>query len=257
VVAVAELSVGGRSIDYRVVPGDAGKPWLVFLHEGLGCVSLWRDFPDKIARQVGCPALVYSRLGYGRSAPLDCARTPRFMHDEALQVLPEVLRALGIVQPFLIGHSDGASIALIHAGQFPVRGVVAMAPHVMVEDVSVASIEKVRASYMASPELKQRLSKHHDHVDDAFLGWADVWLLPAFRSWQIHAEVGRIAAPVLLIQGMDDEYGTLAQLDGIEQAAGRAAVQRVVLSDCGHSPQRDQPGAVQDAIAAFVRRSVP
>jgi pimeloyl-ACP methyl ester carboxylesterase len=251
---VAELRVGGRRLEYRVVPGDAGKPWLVFLHEGLGCVSLWRDFPDKIARQSGCPALVYSRFGYGRSAPLDGPRTPRFMHDEALQVLPEILRPLGIVQPLLVGHSDGASIALIHAAHFPVRGVVAMAPHVMVEDVSIASIEKVRASYLASPELKQRLAKHHEHVDDAFLGWADAWLQPSFRSWQIDVEVGRIDAPVLLIQGMDDEYGTLAQLDMIERAASRAVVQRVVLSDCGHSPQRDQPGAVLDTIAAFVQR---
>jgi pimeloyl-ACP methyl ester carboxylesterase len=253
-VAVAELRVDGRGIEYRVVPGDAGKPWLVFLHEGLGCVSLWRDFPDKIARQSGCPALVYSRFGYGRSAPLDGPRTPRFMHDEALQVLPEILRLLGIVQPLLVGHSDGASIALIHAGHFPVRGVVAMAPHVMVEAVSIASIEKVRASYLASLALKQRLAKHHDHVDDAFLGWADAWLQPAFRSWQIDVEVGRIDAPMLLIQGMDDEYGTLAQLDRIERAASRAVVQRVVLSGCGHSPQRDQPGAVLDAIAAFVQR---
>lgn len=253
---MAELSVGGRALEYRTVPGDAAKPWLVFLHEGLGSVSLWRDFPDKVARQTGCRALIYSRFGYGKSAPITRPRLPTFMHDEALGVLPQLCAALAIDTPILIGHSDGASIALVHAGHHEVRGVVAMAPHIMVEDVSVESIAKIRETYLTSPELTMRLAKHHAHVDDAFLGWADTWLLPAFRSWRLDADVARITAPMLLIQGIDDEYGTLAQLDGIETCAQLATTQRLVLDRCGHSPHRDQPEAVLDGIAGFVDRIV-
>lgn len=251
---MATIAIEGRDLEVRLIPGDPAKPWLVFLHEGLGCVALWRDFPDQVARRLGARALVYSRFGYGQSAPLDGPREPDFMHREALDVLPRLLAHYHIEAPLLIGHSDGASIALVHAGHYRVHGVVAMAPHVMVESVSRASITKIRQTYLATPDLRTRLAKHHRHVDDAFLGWADVWLLPAFQDWRLDADVARITAPLLLIQGTDDEYGTLAQLDAIE-AATRGPSQRVVLTRCGHSPQRDQPAAVLDAIAAFAQRT--
>jgi pimeloyl-ACP methyl ester carboxylesterase len=249
---VADIVIDGRALEYRVIPGDVMKPWLIFLHEGLGCVALWRDFPDKLARRLGCRALIYSRLGYGQSAPLDGPRTPEFMHDEALDVLPKLLAALQIEEPILIGHSDGASIALIHAAHHPVRALVVMAPHVMVEPISTESIARIRETYRTS-DLRVRLARHHRHVDDAFLGWADVWLLPAFKAWRLDADVARITAPLLMIQGTDDEYGTLAQLDVIA-AHAKGPTQRVVLTNCGHSPHRDQPDAVLDAISGFVAR---
>lgn len=249
---MAQLSIDGKMIEYRTIPGDGSRPWLVFLHEGLGCVSLWRDFPDKIARRTGCRALVYSRLGYGQSDGLDGARATDFMHTEARQALPKLLAKLAIEAPILIGHSDGASIALIHAAEpaSRVRAVVAMAPHVMVENVSVESIAKISETYERT-DLKARLQRHHKHVDDAFYGWSRIWLSPAFRTWSLGAEVSRLSCPALLIQGEDDEYGTLAQIDAI-QAVATGPTTRLVLSQCGHSPQRDQEDAVIDAIAAFV-----
>lgn len=245
--------IDGRAIEYRMVPGDALKqPTLVFLHEGLGSVGLWRDFPDKIAHRLGARTLMYSRFGYGGSDALTGKRDPGFMHTEALDVLPKLLETLGIETPLLVGHSDGASIALIHAAHHPVAGVAVLAPHVFVEDICVDAIAKVRASYEKSG-LKQRLAKYHAHVDDAFLGWADVWLDPRFRAWSIEDLIPRITAPMLLIQGEQDEYGTLAQLDRIE-ARAQALVTRLVLEKCGHSPHRDREQATADAIMAFVRR---
>lgn len=245
-------TVHGRNIEYRMLLGDAmTQPTLVFLHEGLGCVALWRDFPDKVARRLGARALLYSRFGYGRSDGLTGRRTPKFMHEEAIDVLPELLGHFNIEAPLLIGHSDGASIALIHAAAAarPVAGLVLMAPHVFVEDVCLESIARVRATYRTG-SLRARLAKFHAHVDDAFLGWADTWLLPEFRGWSIEELTGSIAAPMLLIQGEDDQYGTLAQLDRIEaRAAG--PVRRLVLPQCGHSPHRDREPAVIDAIVDF------
>ena len=179
-------TVNGRQIEYRMIPGDLAQPTLVFLHEGLGSVALWRDFPDKVAAGLGARALVYSRFGYGQSDGLLAKNTPRFMHDEALDVLPALLDRLGIERPLLIGHSDGASIALIHAAASgrPVHGLVLMAPHVFVEPICLASIARIRDTYL-NTDLKQRLAKYHAHVDDAFLGWADTWLLPEFQSWSI------------------------------------------------------------------------
>ncbi|MET0193167.1 MAG: alpha/beta hydrolase [Hyphomicrobiaceae bacterium] len=252
-------SVEGRRIEYRMIPGDAlTQPTLVFLHEGLGCVGLWRDFPDKIAARLGARALIYSRFGYGQSDGLTAKRTPRFMHEEALKVLPDLLDQFGIDNPLLVGHSDGASIAIIHAAasERPVSGLALMAPHVFVEQVCVDSIAHVRDTYRTGP-LKSRLAKYHAHVDDAFLGWADVWLEPAFRQWCIEGLVASVEAPMLLIQGRDDEYGTLEQLDRIETRA-TAPTERLVLDRCGHSPHRDQEAAVGAAIVAFakdVRRS--
>jgi pimeloyl-ACP methyl ester carboxylesterase len=249
--------LGGRSVEYRFIPGDVERQHtLVFLHEGLGCVSLWRDFPDKVARRLGAPALVYSRFGYGGSDGLEGKRRPDFMHEEALQYLPRLLDSLAIERPLLIGHSDGASIALIHAAEAgrDVAGLVLMAPHVFVEDVSVRSIARIRKKYQGG-DLKTRLSRHHVHVDDAFLGWADAWLNPAFRDWSIKKLAGRLETPILLIQGLADEYGTLAQIDAIA-ARAKGPVERLVLEKCGHSPHRDCEAQVIDAIVEFVATHV-
>jgi pimeloyl-ACP methyl ester carboxylesterase len=249
------VTIDDRRIEYRTILGRAGGcPALVFLHEGLGSVALWRDFPDKVARRLGAaPAMVYSRFGYGESDGLAAKRTPHFMHEEALDVLPRLLDRLGIDRPLLVGHSDGASIALIHAAQagHPVAGLVCLAPHVFVEPVCVESIAKVRESYFKT-DLKARLAKYHARVDDAFLGWADIWLDPQFRDWSIEDLIGEINVPMLLIQGRDDEYGTMAQLDRIEARAKRPT-SRLELDRCGHSPHRDREAAVIDAIAQFVR----
>jgi pimeloyl-ACP methyl ester carboxylesterase len=245
--------IDGRRIEYAAIPGDAGaRPTLVFLHEGLGSVALWRDFPRRVARRLSAPALVYSRFGYGASDGLNAERTPRFMHEEALDVLPALLDRLQIERPVLIGHSDGASIALIHAAAAarPVRGLVCLAPHVFVERLCVDSIARIRRSYFET-DLRQRLAKYHARVDDAFLGWADIWLRPEFLDWSIEDLMDRIDQPLLLIQGRDDEYGTLAQLDRIE-ARVKGPMSRFVLSDCGHSPHRDQEAAALDAIVGFV-----
>lgn len=247
-------TVTGRSIEFRSISGGSARHALVFLHEGLGSVELWRDFPDKVAARLDAPALVYSRFGYGRSDGLVAPRTIRFMHEEALDVLPALLDELGVALPLLVGHSDGASIALIHAAaaRRPVAGLVLMAPHVFVEPVTVASIAAIRETYRTS-DLQARLAKYHRRVDDAFLGWADTWLRPEFRDWSIEELLPRVTAPALLIQGRDDQYGTLDQLDRIEAGMG-ASVSRLVLEACGHSPWRDQETAVIDAIAAFVGR---
>lgn len=252
------MDIGGRAIEYRVIPGAVSdRPPLVFLHEGLGCAALWRDFPDKVARELGTPAFVYSRYGYGQSAGLEGPRTPRFMHEEALDVLPAMLDRAGVSQPLLIGHSDGASIALIHAALSgrPTAGLVLMAPHVMVEPISVESIARASEAYAKGP-LRTRLARYHAHVDDAFHGWADIWLDPTFRAWSLEAEARALSIPTLLIQGLDDEYGTLDQIDRIAELA-QGPTERVVLEKCGHSPHRDQEAAVLTAIADFTSRHFP
>jgi pimeloyl-ACP methyl ester carboxylesterase len=251
------LLLDGRALETRVIPGDATKPWLVFLHEGLGSVSLWRDVPDVLARRLGWPALVYSRFGYGSSARLQGPRPVTFMHAEAREVLPRVLDQLGIARSLLVGHSDGASIALIRAADAPADtvGVVAMAPHVMVETGGLAEIARVRDRFRTDPDFRLRLARHHVHVDDAVLGWANVWLDPGFRAWSLAPEVARLQVPTLLIQGTDDAYGTLDQLSAIVSGApATTPVQQVVLDACGHSPHRDQREAVLDAISGFVAR---
>jgi pimeloyl-ACP methyl ester carboxylesterase len=246
-------TLDGRRIEYRLIPGAAGDvPPLVFLHEGLGCAALWRDFPDKIARRLGTRAAVYSRFGYGQSDGILGPRTPRFMHEEALDVLPRLLAHWQMQAPLLIGHSDGASIALIHAAlaERPVAGVVLMAPHVFVETVCVASIARISETY-ATTDLKSRLSRYHARPDDAFLGWSRIWLDPAFRSWSIVDAAAQLTVPALLIQGTADAYGTLAQIEAIA-AAALGPTQSVVLEACGHAPHREQENAVMDAIAGFV-----
>jgi pimeloyl-ACP methyl ester carboxylesterase len=233
---------------------DTSLPVLVFLHEGLGCVALWKDFPDQLAQATGLPALVYSRIGYGGSSPCALPRPITYMHDEGEAGLPDLLTALGIQSHILIGHSDGASIALLYAGAQPragLQGVAVMAPHVFCEDVSVRSIRAADKAY-AEGDLKARLAKYHgDNVDCAFRGWCDSWLNPEFHHWNIEAYVDRITVPVLAIQGEDDEYGTAAQVDSIRRRAGAEAL---LISACGHSPQRDQPAATLTALAGFIRR---
>ena len=200
--------------------------------------------------------MIYSRAGYGQSDGLTAPRTPSFMHDEALHVLPALLDHFGIEKSVLIGHSDGASIALIHAAISgrATTAVVLMAPHVFVEPCTVENIARVTETYETT-DLRERLSKHHAHVDDAFLGWSRAWLDPRFRTWNLAKEVQALAVPALLIQGEDDDYGTLAQLDAIADVAP-GPVQRVVLSNCGHAPHRDQEAAVLDAISGFIERVV-
>jgi pimeloyl-ACP methyl ester carboxylesterase len=252
------VSIAGRRLEYRAIAGDAARPPLVFLHEGLGCSQLWREFPDRLAARLGARALLYSRLGYGHSEALAGKRQPDFMHQEALTVLPALLDHFGLANPLLIGHSDGASIALIHAalGNRAVSGLVLMAPHVFVEPICLNSIAKLREAYLASAGngdgLRSRLAKYHAHVDDAFLGWAEVWLEPEFRAWTIEDLSPAVTAPMLLIQGRDDEYGTLAQLDSIRARAG-GPVSRLVLANCGHAPQRDSEASVLEAIVSFAK----
>jgi pimeloyl-ACP methyl ester carboxylesterase len=243
----------GVRLEYERVPGAGLSPTIVMLHEGLGSISMWRDFPRRVAEATGHDVLVYSRQGYGRSSPLVAPRPLRFMHDEALVVLPEILNILEIRRPILLGHSDGGSIAIIHAGGSgrEVAGLVLMAPHVMVEDISVASIAAARIAY-AEGDFRARLARHHDDVDGAFRGWNDVWLRADFRDWSIEEDLPRITCPVLAIQGMDDEYGTMEQVDRIGRAIPHARILK--LARCGHSPHRDRAEDVLEAIRGLVER---
>ena len=251
------VDVAGHRLEYVRIRGAKSAPTLVFLHEGLGSVALWKDFPARVADATDCPVLVYSRAGYGRSSPATLPRATDYMHIEALTVLPALLDRLGIVDPVLVGHSDGASIALLHAGsgRRPVRALVALAPHVFVEDMSIASIAEVRRQYDTT-DLRERLARRHADPDAAFRGWNDIWLAPAFRSWNIEACLPGVRCPLLLIQGRDDEYGSAAQLDAIERQVGGKVV-RLELADCRHSPHRDQPEATLAAIADFVATTAP
>ena len=248
------IDIRNRRIEYaRIEVAPAGRAALVFLHEGIGSIAMWRDFPNRLAHATGCNAIVYSRYGYGNSEPAREPRDVRYMHDEALVALPELLDRLRLDRPILVGHSDGASIALIHAGGGgrPVTGVVAMAPHVLVEDISIASIAAAKLAYETT-SLRGKLARHHADVDSAFRGWNRIWLAPEFRRWNIEEYLPRIACPVLAIQGEDDEYGTMEQLRRI--GAQVADAEFVELADCGHSPHKDQPDAVIDAISRFVDR---
>jgi pimeloyl-ACP methyl ester carboxylesterase len=248
------LVAGGHRLEtLQIHPERSDRPWLVFLHEGLGSIALWRDFPQALCDAANCRGLVYSRYGYGRSEPLAAPRTVDFMHVEATEVLPEILEQLGIRNPILFGHSDGGSIALIHAAAFPERvaGAVLLAPHILVEDVSIASSAAAREAY-GSNGLRDKLARYHDDPDSAFRGWNDIWLDPAFRSWNIEPLLARIRCPLLAIQGGKDEYGTMRQIDGIAANARQTSVSLRKLADCGHAPHRDQPQAVIDATTGFI-----
>lgn len=235
-------------------PGPTEAPTLVLLHEGLGCVSLWKDFPERLSESTGWGVLVYSRQGYGGSDPVELPRPLSYMHEEGLEVLPKVLDAAGIRQCFLVGHSDGASIALINAGGVPdprVIGLVLMAPHVLTEQFCVDSIEKSRRAYEKGP-LRQGLERHHGkNVDSAFWGWNQAWLDPDFLDWNIEEYLPDVYQPILQIQGRQDEYGTDVHFDSIERLVN-GPVTSVWLDDCGHSPQRDQPEATLQAIIDFI-----
>ena len=233
---------------------DPQVPLLVFLHEGLGSLSMWKDFPQLLCQAAGVRGLVYSRPGYGRSTPRAAGEAwgLDFMHRQAQQVLPALLQALGVQQRYwLLGHSDGGSIALLHAAHAPERvaGAIVVAPHILVEDLSVASIEQARVAYEQG-ELKQGLAKYHDDPDSAFYGWNRIWLHPHFLAWTIEAEVAAIRCPVLAVQGLDDVYGTLEQIRGIQRRVQHA--QLLELGQCGHSPHRDQPEALIQAVTAFI-----
>jgi pimeloyl-ACP methyl ester carboxylesterase len=251
---MAFVDVAGARLEVeRIDVGREGAAPIVMLHEGLGSVAMWKDFPHRVAHATGRDVVAWSRQGYGRSSPARLPRGVRYMHDEALSVLPKLLDALRVEAPVLLGHSDGASIALIHAGASgrPVAGLALMAPHVIVEDVSIESIEAARIAWRTT-DLRARLARYHDDVEGAFTGWNDIWLHPDFRAWNIEDETRRVRCPVLAIQGEDDEYGTMDQLDRIARLA--PDVELVRLADCRHSPHRDQPGAVLDALVRFVDR---
>jgi pimeloyl-ACP methyl ester carboxylesterase len=249
-----DVVAAGRRIEaWSISARDATRPTLVLLHEGLRCAVQWRDFPQRLAVMTGSRVVSYSRYGHGGSEPLAAPRTVRYMHEEALMALPELLDRLAIADPVLIGHSDGASIAMIHAGGSGrnVRGLVLMAPHVLVEDVTVASIAAVREAYQKS-DLRERMARYHLDPDATFRGWNDIWLDPAFRAWNIEEYLPAISCPVLMIQGLDDEYGTTAQLEAIEHSVATRRVERLMLAACGHAPDRDQTESTLSAIARFV-----
>lgn len=245
---------GGRLEAAWIGPGPDQAPTLIFLHEGLGCVDLWRDVPARLAGITGWGALVYSRLGYGRSDPCPLPRTVDFMHHEGLTVLPDVIRQTGIGNYILVGHSDGGSIALIHAGGSPcpgLMGIITLAAHVFCEDLTRQAIESACERYLAG-DLKARLSPYHGkNTHGAFRGWSDVWLHPDFRSWTIETFLPAIRVPVLAIQGQNDPYGSQAQVDAIRTNIGGAAA-ITVLADCGHAPHLEQTDTVFAAISTFM-----
>jgi len=250
-VPASSFEIDGATLEVLRLPGDSpARPTLVLLHEGLGSVGLWRDLPQRLHARTGCGIFAYSRRGNGFSSVLEEARAPDYMHREALQTLPRLLDAAGIERPILVGHSDGASIALIFAGAHPrePRALVLLAPHVFVEEISLRSIAAIGTTYRAGV-LRERLARHHRDVDHTFYAWHDIWLAPSFRDWNIEEYLARIEAPAVLVQGRQDEYGTRAQLDAIERAM-LAPCDRVVLDRCGHSPHRDRPAAVETIVAA-------
>jgi pimeloyl-ACP methyl ester carboxylesterase len=243
--------VRGRRLEVERFGGDAARPTLVFLHEGLGSVSLWKDFPAQVADATRCAAVVYSRHGHGESERLGASFGVDYMHREALEILPELLSRLEIERPILVGHSDGASIALIYAGaRDMLTGLVALGPHVFVEDLSVSSIAEAKVSFETT-ELPEKLARHHADARFVFYRWNDIWLHPDFRRWNIEAFLPAIRCPVLALQGAEDEYGTMAQVAAIAKGVGgRCDV--VKLADCRHSPHRDQSEQTLQAISRFV-----
>jgi pimeloyl-ACP methyl ester carboxylesterase len=249
------MIIDGRTLETKWWgPAPDEAPTLVLLHEGLGCVALWRDFPEALAAETGCGVFAYSRFGYGASDPVALPRPMRYMHDEALDVLPHVLDAARIRRAVLVGHSDGGSIAAIHAGAVRdprVVGVVMMAAHFFVEDLNIASIAEIKATYEQS-ELRQRLARYHRDVDVAFRGWNDAWLDPRFRAFDITEQVARIQVPVLALQGADDPYGSPEQLRVLERVATCPLETRLIVG-ARHAPHLEARGATLAAIVRFVR----
>lgn len=258
--SIVQVSVDSRTlaIEYTFVGRThTTGPLIIFLHEGLGSAAMWRDFPAQLCEATGARGLVYSRPGYGKSTPRphDEKWSVDFMHIQARDVLPALLSATAPnAKPWLFGHSDGGSIALIHAALFPqnTEGVIAVAPHIFVEDISVASIAQTRETYLQT-SLREKLARYHADVDSAFWGWNDIWLDPAFRAWNIEALLPQITCPLLAIQGVNDEYGTMAQIDGIARAVPNSRrAQLIKLENCGHSPHRDHPLVVIDEVSKFM-----
>ncbi len=247
------IEINGVRLELVRIAGD-DRPPVVFLHEGLGSVGMWRGWPDAVCKATGRAGVVWSRRGYGLSDPVPDVRgtgrlKPDYMHHQAWVVLPALLQRLGIRQPVLLGHSDGGSIALLYASRYPVAACIVMAPHVMVEEISIQSIAQAREAFEAGG-LRARLARHHADVDCAFWQWNDAWLDPAFRAFDIRGECRAISAPVLAIQGENDAYGTMRQIEEI--APTRGPIQLEKLAACGHSPQRDQPGRVTQLVQAFL-----
>lgn len=247
----SDVVVDGKRLETLSYHGAGDRPTIVMLHEGLGSVSMWREFPERLARATRCGVVAYSRYGHGKSERLGEKRLAEFMHHEGTVVLPALLERLGIPRPILLGHSDGASICIIYAAASPAspRGLILEAPHVFVEELTLNSIAKIRTVYRTT-DLPERLGRYHDHVEEAFWGWNDIWLDPKFRTWNIEHCLNSIACPVLVIQGKDDEYGTLAQVAAIKRRLPKT--QTLVLPNCGHSPHRDQCTTTLETIAQFV-----
>jgi pimeloyl-ACP methyl ester carboxylesterase len=251
--AAGDVFADGKRLEavaYGPPPDKA--PTIVMLHEGLGCLALWRDFPQKLAAATGHGVFAYSRAGYGQSDPVDLPRPLDYMSREARFSLPALLEAIGLKRGILLGHSDGASIAAIHAGEQSderIKGLILMAPHLFTEEMGLASIAEAGHAYETG-DLRARLAKYHANVDVAFRGWNDAWLDPGFKAWNIEDAVGRWRAPALVIQGADDQYGTLRQVRAIE-ARSPAPVTSLILEACRHSPQVDQPRATLDAVVRF------
>jgi pimeloyl-ACP methyl ester carboxylesterase len=247
------LTIGASDLEYRMIgPAPDAGPTIVMLHEGLGSAGLWGDFPEKLQAATGAGVLVYSRAGYGASTPAKLPRPLDYMHIEALDVLPKLLDAIGFRRGLLLGHSDGASIAAIYAGAHQdhrVQGVAMIAPHFVVEDISVASIADIKTAYETT-ELKTKLARWHGDVDNAFYGWNEAWLDPKFRTWDISEYLAYIRVPVAILQGADDQYGTIRQIE-IAQEECYCPVDVTVIPDAGHSPHREAPEATLHAISEF------
>lgn len=247
------VTVSNQNIEYEHHAIGETAVTLIFLHEGLGCIRMWRDFPEAVAAATGCNLLVYNRAGYGASSPAQLPRQVSYMHDEALGVLPALLKRLNIDKHILIGHSDGGSIALINGGGIPspnLLGIVTLAAHVFNEEVCVRSIEQAKVAYETT-NLRQKLAKYHADVDNAFWGWNDIWLHPDFWRWNIENYLPTIEVPLLAIQGLDDQYGTVAQIEAIQKGVGESAKVHLI-ADCKHSPHLEQRGATQTAVIDFV-----
>jgi pimeloyl-ACP methyl ester carboxylesterase len=251
------IEIDGVTLEVQRIEAasDAGRAPIVFLHEGLGSVAMWRDWPAQVCNATGRAGLVYSRRGYGNSDPIAEVRTrgrlaANYMHREAWEVLPQLLRALAVERPVLLGHSDGGSIALLHASRHPVSACIVMAPHVIVEDVSLRSIAAARDSYEDS--IRERLGRYHADVDGAFWQWNEVWLSAEFRGFDIRADCRQIGAPLLAIQGCDDAYGSMRQIEEIAPTRGAVTLEK--LADCGHSPHRDQPERTRSLVTDFLAR---
>jgi pimeloyl-ACP methyl ester carboxylesterase len=250
------LQVGGKRLEAVCHgPGPAEAPTLILLHEGLGSVSLWRDFPQRLAAATGFGAFAWSRAGYGQSDPADLPRPLDYMSREAMDCLPKVLDAVGVNRAVLLGHSDGASIAAIHAGGAfdpRVRGLVLIAPHFFTEPEGLGEIRKAKLAYETG-DLRARLARHHRHVDNAFYGWNDAWLDPGFAAWNIAGAIDHLRVPVLAIQGVGDQYGTIAQIGELERRS-HVPVEAEFLKACRHSPHTEQPERTVALIADFCRR---